>query len=321
MSSPQQDLIGMARSIGFRVPFWIQGGGGNVSLKANSELWIKASGTRIDQMTVEKGIAVVDLFKFQKGFASLLTEPDGDERESRYSHLLTDCQMSTIPGQRPSMETGFHALLPGQRIYHFHSLASLAMAQLSYRAEVTDLVQDCNLTVDFISLARPGVNLTAAVIENNQADIYLLESHGVILQGKDEKTLELWQDIETRFLKSVTESPMSALNKFAQTSVTEAMKNLGGKIQFIWKNYFPDAAVFEKDILRTFGGPQNEVKLSIHTWEEIQRRGDLKVAGWFEVALASYLLGKLIPTLPELPEIFAESLVVLPTEKFRQVQS
>lgn len=319
MNSPSETLVSMAHEIGRQIPFWVQGGGGNVSIKDGEDLFIKASGTRLDQMAVDRGIAHVSLSTFVGEFRRLMSLPDGAEREASYSALLNSSNRTAASCARPSMETGFHALLPLRMVYHFHSLASVLMAQPEHRERASRVIAARGGKVAFVELTKPGVCLTEAVVAEPQADVHLLASHGVIVGGSDEGALARWREMESAFLE---ESGSEELKRFAGKTIEQIFALLATKeINFPWRSLFPDAAVFEAEILKTFGDGAGRVRLNRAEATRRRANGEWNFANLFEVAIASYLLQLGAPGLPDLSEQFMASLVSMPTEKFRKGHS
>src|SRR5262245_58512773 len=117
MDSPTV-VAGACRQVGSQIPHWTQGAGGNLSLKDERWLYIKASGFRLDGVTPEKGVSRVDREK-------LLALLEKCRTEEEYSDALSQSRAPESP--RPSMEAGFHAVLPGKWVIHFHSLAAVLM--------------------------------------------------------------------------------------------------------------------------------------------------------------------------------------------------
>ena len=113
-----QSLASACHEIGEKKPNWTQGRGANISQKKGDILAIKASGMRLDEITPTHGIATLSLSRF-------LSDLETSDSETKYADAI---RMSTLGDLRPSMESGFHALLPKTWVAHFHSLAAILMA-------------------------------------------------------------------------------------------------------------------------------------------------------------------------------------------------
>jgi len=136
---------------------WVQGPGGNVSVKADGEVWVKASGTRLAQ--VASNVARVP----QAWVMAALT---GDPEAERDVFAVSP---------RPSLETYFHAL-GGKVVAHTHPVGTLLAACSTMRDAIK---------LDRVHYERPGLSLAIAVREKLDAgrseQALLLDSHGLIV--------------------------------------------------------------------------------------------------------------------------------------------
>ncbi len=237
--NPLTALSEVCQLVGQQVPFWVQGAGGNVSFKHEDTLYIKASGFRLDAVTPSVGVAQVKL----SDVAKKLRVCDSDES---YSQCLIDISKKKVA--RPSMETGFHAILPKAWVIHLHALASLLMSFEHRRnAEAfTEWVKG-KISVKLVALApaKPGFGLLKQITECKECSIFLLENHGVILQSDDVGILSDWERLESEFLRD-----------WNYTKLYER-SSLEGVIACPLRVYFPDTAVFLdriKGILGANGG-------------------------------------------------------------------
>lgn len=141
---------------------WAQGPGGNVSVKHDGKLYVKASGTRLATVADEGGHAAVDL-------ADATRALEGD--------LAADARVfATRP--RPSLETYFHAL-GAKVVAHTHPVAVLLAACASRSPEP--------LGLPVVPYERPGRGLALAVARTREAApgarAVLLESHGLLVDA------------------------------------------------------------------------------------------------------------------------------------------
>jgi len=148
---------------------WVQGPGGNASLKDHELLWIKASGTWLSQAEAETIFVPVELAAVQAQIAR------GD-----------DTPLAPLPGWklRPSLETTLHGLLPQRYVLHIHSIAALtwavrADAEACFARRLAGKLPFC-----YVPYARPGAKLTAATrdaLQRGACDYLVLGNHGVLL--------------------------------------------------------------------------------------------------------------------------------------------
>jgi ribulose-5-phosphate 4-epimerase/fuculose-1-phosphate aldolase len=314
-------LVAMCRAMGRRVPTWTQGTGGNVSVKADGGdplLWIKASGARLDQVDTGYGlgsVAAVRLRAFAEGIEALGRAADP---EQAYAALLANCAVTADGLGRPSMETGFHALLGSRWVLHLHSLAALLMVHEAFRDEQRFLrwwPTASPARHQIVRAQRPGPELMESVRALPSADVYLLENHGVILQGDDgAQALGQWERVERRFL---AEWGYARLLEWWDLPLEVLREKVGSAAPL--RIFFPDTAVF-LDRLRRLLVPAGTCdgeplwRLEPRAWLEAGH-GDRDVA---EIWLAQQLLLGACAGLAELPEKIAATVANLPLELLRR---
>lgn len=142
-------------------PTLVQGAGGNVSIKIDDLLWIKASGTWLVDADRQ------DIFV-------PVTMPVGDTPQVKAGWPTT---------LRPSIETSLHAALPHRVVVHVHSVDAIAHA---VRRDARDALSQrlAGLNWAFIPYRKPGPCLTAAVREalaGTPADVLILGNHGLVV--------------------------------------------------------------------------------------------------------------------------------------------
>ncbi len=167
-------LARLARAAGAS-PDLTQGGGGNVSLKLNSErMLIKASGVRLRDVSPRGGYALVNCGNIRRRIAS---GPCGEEELSGF----ICAQALPVKGMRParpSVEAGFHSLL-NTAVIHTHSAYANI---LNMSAEGPALARKLFPNAEFIPYRSPGPRLCAAINERAAArgpQIFFLANHGL----------------------------------------------------------------------------------------------------------------------------------------------
>lgn len=291
------DLINLCSSIASRGYLWVQGAGGNVSEKRGGELWIKPSGFRLDEIQTQKDLACVDLEKIRKGLQLV------GENESEYSALLVRSQI--LQSHRPSMETGFHAVLAERLVAHFHSLISVLIVQeynenpAAVRSWYKSYWQNYLGSLRVLPLKMPGLQLSLQLQGSIQDQVILLENHGVILQHSSNIELDQFFEMEKDFC--------------LQFNYPEAIEIIEGRVELPEaapiRFLFPDfAIVFDK----------------LFPWLEQTPQGFRPKPGISEslgeIWQAHCFLSEVGRSLRELPKSFIDQLVHLPTEKFRMMK-
>lgn len=104
---------------------YLQGAGGNISEKINSEeMVIKSSGVEIKEINHKYGYSLVSYKKISDEFSKLPLEITKEQDDSTVSFVNN--QIINLPNYkslRPSIETGFHSLLK-KYVIHTHSVYS-----------------------------------------------------------------------------------------------------------------------------------------------------------------------------------------------------
>jgi ribulose-5-phosphate 4-epimerase/fuculose-1-phosphate aldolase len=167
-------LAAAARAAGAR-PDYTQGGGGNVSLKLGGErMLIKASGSKLRDMTARSGYALVNSGNIRR---RLLAGPAGDEELTGYIRAQA-LPVSGVPPADPSVETGFHSLLGGA-VIHTHSVYANV---LNFSAEAPALLRRILPEAVFVPYHSPGAQLCealAAYARQSGPQVFFLGNHGL----------------------------------------------------------------------------------------------------------------------------------------------
>ncbi|HNW43388.1 MAG TPA: class II aldolase/adducin family protein [Elusimicrobiales bacterium] len=167
-------LARAARAAGLR-PDLTQGGGGNVSIKLNSErMLVKASGVKLKDVSAAGGYALVNYGNIRRRIAA------GPGTEGEFSDFIC---AQTLPVRgvapaKPSIETGFHALL-NTVVIHTHSVYANI---LNMSAEGHRLGRELFPAAEFIGYRSPGPQLCSAVNERARASgpqVFFLANHGL----------------------------------------------------------------------------------------------------------------------------------------------
>ena len=149
--------------------FYIQGGGGNTSVKFENKLYIKSSGTKFREAGNDK-ISVLD-----QASGSQLYEPD-------FSNL------------KPSMEFGLHLEIKSQYIFHLHCLRSVILSVVGKGNELVDEIRKFNIDCKILDYHTPGNDLAYAVRNLNlslRKGIIILQNHGIIVFSDKLKEIEI----------------------------------------------------------------------------------------------------------------------------------
>lgn len=228
MNSYMDKLVHLSNVIGSQVAY-VQGGGGNTSLKTSDTLmYIKASGKFLADIEDETGFLPVDW--------TMLSDQVGVcESEADYGALLAASTLVEGSTQRPSIETGFHAILDRCTL-HSHSVwvNLLACAQ---DGEV--LVRRLFPAAIWVPYATPGLALTKAIserLEGAKNGTIFLQNHGIIVSGPDTDTAHAMH----RAITDTIRAAYPALVDFDEAADDVDETEIGGLL-------FPDQAIYHAD--------------------------------------------------------------------------
>lgn len=171
---------------------YVQGGGGNTSVKLDEErMAVKASGWLLSDVTEKDGYSIVDY----KAIREYLRDPD--ESEEAVTSKIKSFAVET--NNRPSIETGFHALL-GNCIIHTHSVYANLLACSKKGIRIAKELFPDSIWVDY---SNPGRALTLAVkssiVANPHSSSFFLQNHGVIVSADNaQKALDIHESINKK---------------------------------------------------------------------------------------------------------------------------
>jgi rhamnose utilization protein RhaD (predicted bifunctional aldolase and dehydrogenase) len=170
-----QDLNALAASLG-RDPLVVQGPGGNISLKRDGVMWVKASGTWMMEAMSRPILIPVDLAAVLDGLAA------GDPAcETCSAFVRQDLMRLAL---RPSIETTLHAVMAHRVVVHVHCVETISIACLADAAERLAASLK-GLSWTFVPYIRPGAPLGQAMTEHLRAgtNIVVLGKHGLVVAG------------------------------------------------------------------------------------------------------------------------------------------
>jgi rhamnose utilization protein RhaD (predicted bifunctional aldolase and dehydrogenase) len=160
-------------------PALVQGAGGNVSLKRDGVLWVKASGTWLGRAGAEEIMVPVALDALRAAIAA----DDAAAMEDAARFVIA---AETPSDLRPSIETTLHAALPHRVVVHVHCVETIAWA---CRADAETALAPllAGLAWHFVPYVRPGAPLARLIRERMPAgtDVLVLGNHGLVVGGAD----------------------------------------------------------------------------------------------------------------------------------------
>ena len=232
-----------------RNPLLVQGAGGNISVKHERKLYVKASGKRLAEANNEDIFVTVDLHN------QLSLCEQGDFR------VRWEC--SNKLSNRPSIETILHAVLPQRFVLHLHAINSLSVLV----CRTPEVFFADRLSSEFVwqlvPYKKPGPELGKEIYvrinESSNTNLFLLKNHGVVLAANslDElmSLLDLFEEktLVSRLNGSEVEAapsislPASLQNyKWSKSSLINSLalnQLYWDRLQTSWALY-PDHVVF-----------------------------------------------------------------------------
>ena len=149
-------------------PDLIQGPGGNTSVKdEEGNMIIKASGFRFEEITEESGYSIVNSQNISDYFFNVKVT-DKTQEEKHSLQVIQNNILKQISGEfylKPSMETGFHAVLD-EFVVHTHSVWSNLINCINEPFEFLKKIQtNTGLIIAFIPFVSRGFGLSYLITQ------------------------------------------------------------------------------------------------------------------------------------------------------------
>ncbi|MDA1021375.1 MAG: class II aldolase/adducin family protein [Cyanobacteria bacterium] len=162
---------------------YVQGGGGNTSVKLDDKLMaVKASGHILSDVTTDAAYAVVTYPEI----VSFLQGTSADDKS--YGDFVSN---HTINSAKASMETGLHTIL-GAYVIHCHSTYSNLINCSKQAKQLFDELVDSDHNALWIKYRAPGYHLSKSIsdeviafeIEHGiKPNILFLQNHGLVISA------------------------------------------------------------------------------------------------------------------------------------------
>lgn len=189
MESAVQEYLAIARLFGACV-HRVQGAGGNLSIKYDTKILLKTSGTCLAEASKQSGYVVCPIDSLKR------------KLETNNEDVLSCVQYGDV-GKPPSLECFLH-LLPYRVILHFHPTAFLSSL---CRKDAREQFKKLFPSTLFVPYKKPGISLAKSIFETYKGeDILFLENHGVILCTNE---LDAKADLSAKYKSLVRDLPLS----------------------------------------------------------------------------------------------------------------
>ena len=234
--------LGLSHAVAIDATY-VQGGGGNVSVKIDQQILVKSSGTRLMDASVNSGFVVMDIDKAKACITS------GESLEGAVS--------KHSPPGRPSIEAPLHIVCAGKYVAHVHSVGAVALG----------LTIDCESVCrrygwKSIPYVEPGSPLLEALSANPEFFLHtgtaILKNHGLLLWSSslDECVIAV-KDVESICRNYFFDSESECNNYAQMVDATLKQKTVidfsdtksKDWLEFVASNILvPDQAVFLSDV-------------------------------------------------------------------------
>ncbi|MBR2572427.1 MAG: class II aldolase/adducin family protein [Clostridia bacterium] len=266
----------MSCQIGCR-PDYVQGGGGNTSMKTNDgRMAIKASGFKLNDITPSAGYALIDY----KPLAEFYLHGDPasfEDVEKAGSDRAKELTLSVpeLPSLRPSVEAGFHSILD-KYVIHSHSVYSnLAACALECDSVLESALNGVPYIYTSVPYTNPGAKLTFIIRDAIRATekrrgikpaVIVMRNHGLIVTHDDiDQVLRIHEDVNVRLAKhfgiKINDFPLPAVAQQPDGSFISATPYLAERLKtgrytpelFLNNPLYPDQMVFFRGTLLETG--------------------------------------------------------------------
>jgi rhamnose utilization protein RhaD (predicted bifunctional aldolase and dehydrogenase) len=193
----------------------IQGAGGNVSWKTETHLWIKLSGTWIEDAQSKDIFGSISLDKLNELI-----------KQEKFN---VDPAMMDQDNVRPSIEVMLHAIINKRYVFHLHMVEVVA-ALINQSEQVLESLTKHGLHTQVIPYRKPGEELAEAVfqsmIHHPDCNLLCLENHGVVLFSDDIKEIES----HIALLQKICNKEVFQINGLLNQNVPQSIQNTKYKL-------------------------------------------------------------------------------------------
>ncbi len=238
------ELVALSNDYGKNEEY-VLAGGGNTSLKDETQLFVKGSGTTLATIT-DQGFVGMDRQKLDQ---TMYADYPHEDKE-REAAALEDMMAARFPGfetQRPSVEATLHNLFPYRLVLHVHpALVNGLTCGNEGEAIVRELFGEQSV---WIPLSRPGYVLAVLCKEKldehraktgKDAQVLFLQNHGIFVAADTRGEIDALMDtIMAALQKRLVRTPDFSAAPYDAAQVETLKKELAalysahGKAGFI----------------------------------------------------------------------------------------
>jgi rhamnose utilization protein RhaD (predicted bifunctional aldolase and dehydrogenase) len=218
---------------------YIQGGGGNSSVKNKETLWIKPSGTTMADLTRDMFVAI-DRAKLAKIYDAKLPA-ETSARESMVNEMMMAAMYPYSSG-RPSVESLLHDSFAASYVMHTHPQLVNGMACAKNGAELCRRLFPEAMWAEYVD---PGYTLSIAVRKQikdyvvrtgKESEVVIIENHGIFVACDSAQGVKrTYKNLMSRLRKEYKKENVSTILKMGlppsdavKKEMAETLKRLMG---------------------------------------------------------------------------------------------
>ncbi|HHW00831.1 MAG TPA: class II aldolase [Clostridiaceae bacterium] len=273
-----KELEVMSQTVGKRIDY-VQGGGGNTSVKLNDELMaVKASGYKLNQITENEGYVVVNYKNIADYYDKVDLNSGVDyEKDSGEFVKKNIVEFERLKGKnlRPSVEAGFHSIL-ARYVIHTHSVyANILCCSAEGREIAEKIFKDEDFAFIWVPYINPGFSLTLKIKEGiaeisekkgKKPEAVFMKNHGLIVNSDDlDRCIKLHDRINNiikDYLGIKEDYPQICVEKVDENTFVSKTKYLSDYFKnntidedfFDRNSLYPDQLVYLNDGISFEGG-------------------------------------------------------------------
>ncbi len=270
---------------------YVQGGGGNTSVKLNDELMaVKASGFKLNQITPTEGYVVINYKNIKNYYENVDLSIDKDyEKESVDFAKSNVVDMEGLKKLRPSVEAGFHSILKKYVIHTHPVYANIVCCSKNGKEIAERLLNNQEFAYLWIPYINPGFCLTLKIMDgikecmekqNKFPEVIFMENHGIIVTSDDYTKAIALHDQVNELIKEqlgISEAyPQIKLDTVGESTVKSSTVFISEfvKNKKIEKKYFEDISLYPDQLVYLNGniaadGVPNKLSINSDTGEII----------------------------------------------------
>lgn len=271
------------------LPQYVQGGGGNTSVKINDELMaVKASGYKLKQITTSEGFVVINYKNIKKYYDNVDLSSDLDyEKDSIRFTRENIIRVEGIKELRPSVEAGFHSILRKYVIHTHPVYANIICCSTEGESLMNKIFPSEKWNTLWIPYINPGFFLTVKIKEalgkfkdkKGHPEIIFMENHGLIVHSDDmEECIRLHSEVNSRIKEYFNIKEEYPQIEILQSTDGSLKSNTEYLIQFfrtrkLEDNFFekyslyPDQLVYLNDSISMDENVKNKLMINNKTGE------------------------------------------------------